>query len=241
MALENKIQAVQITELTNKKKSYSDLKFNLNEIFYSIQGEGTRMGMPFIFIRLQGCFLRCVWCDTPYALDRKKIEKLKTGQEILDEIAKFNCKRIMLTGGEPLEQEDVFDFITLLLNDDYEVVIETNGQVLTDKVDNRAFKIIDFKCPDSKMSNKNNFKNVDYLNKYDEVKFVIASTDDFHWSIAKIKEYNLDKKVDTILFSPVFDTMEPKLLAEMILSQHYNIRMQLQLHKFIWEPNTRGV
>lgn len=241
MTLENKITADNLDKSNNIKKSYSDLKFNLNEIFYSIQGEGTRMGMPFIFIRLQGCLLRCVWCDTPYALDRKKIEKIKTGQEILDDIAKFNCKRIMLTGGEPLEQEDVFDFITLLLDDDYEVVIETNGQVLTDRVDNRAFKIIDFKCPDSKMCNKNNFENVNYLNKYDEVKFVIASVGDFDWSIEKIKEYKLDQKVDTILFSPVFGTMEPKLLAEMILSQNYNIRMQLQLHKFIWEPNTRGV
>lgn len=222
-------------------KNANDLKFNINEIFYSIQGEGSRIGLPFVFIRLQGCLLRCFWCDTPYALERKQIEKIMTGQDILEHIKQYNCKNIMLTGGEPLEQEDIFDFITILLDFDYKVVIETNGQVLTDKVDKRAVKIIDFKCPDSKMSKKNNYENVNYLNVHDEVKFVIGSRLDFDWSKKLIEKYELNTKVSNILFSPVFNAIEPRTLAEWILADSLTVRMQLQLHKFIWEPSTRGV
>lgn len=228
-------------EKIEKQRTAKELNFNINEIFYSIQGEGSRIGLPFVFIRLQGCLLRCVWCDTPYALERKQIEKMMTGEDILEHIKQHNCKNIMLTGGEPLEQEDIFDFITILLDLDYNVVIETNGQVLTDKVDSRAVKIIDFKCPDSKMSKKNNYKNMNYLNSHDEVKFVIGSKVDYDWSKELIEKYNISNKVSNILFSPVFGAIEPRQLAEWILSDSLPVRMQLQLHKFIWEPATRGV
>lgn len=222
-------------------KKLEDLKFNVNEIFHSIQGEGSRIGLPFIFVRFQGCLLRCVWCDTPYALERKQIETIMSGKQILNKLKEIGCKNIMLTGGEPLEQEDIFDFITLLLDLDFNVVIETNGQVDTKRVDNRAIKVLDFKCPDSNMSKKNNFDNVNYLNFEDEVKFVIGSELDYNWSKDIIKKYDLNNKVNTILFSPVFGSLEPKQLAEWILHDKLNVRMQLQLHKFIWEPNTRGV
>lgn len=222
-------------------KSLSEQQFNVNEIFYSIQGEGRRVGMPCIFVRFQGCLLRCVWCDTPYALERKEQKMKMTGKEILSEVSKFNCKFLMLTGGEPLEQEDIFDFISDASDEGYEVVIETNGQVLTDKVDPRAVKIMDFKCPDSKMSKKNNFDNVKHLHSHDEVKFVIGSKKDFDWSIQICDKYELYSKVSAIHFSPVFETQDLNELAEWIKSSGKKIRMQTQLHKQIWDPNTIGV
>lgn len=222
-------------------KPLAKQNFNVNEIFYSIQGEGTRVGMPCIFVRFQGCLLRCVWCDTPYALERKEQKMIMSGEQILNKISDYNCKFLMLTGGEPLEQEDVFDFITVASDKGYQVVIETNGQVLTDKVDNRAVKIMDFKCPDSKMSKKNNFENVKYLNSHDEVKFVIGSKNDFDWSIEICDKYDLYSKVSAIHFSPVFETQDLKELADWIKFSGKDIRMQTQLHKQIWDPNTIGV
>lgn len=222
-------------------KQLENLNFNINEIFYSIQGEGTRVGMPCIFVRLQGCLLRCVWCDTPYALERKETKTLMTGMDILDDISKYDCKFLMLTGGEPLEQEDIFEFITLMSDKGYEVVIETNGQVLTDKVDKRAVKIMDFKCPDSKMSKKNNFENINYLNPHDEVKFVIGSRIDFDWAIEICNKYELYDRVAAIHFSPVFGIQELQKLADWIKNSGKKIRMQTQLHKQIWDPSTIGV
>lgn len=222
-------------------KKAKDLIFNVNEIFYSIQGEGTRVGLPCIFVRLQGCLLRCSWCDTPYALERKTIANRMTGEEIFKSIAKFNCKFLMLTGGEPLEQKDIIDFITFAIDMGYEVVIETNGQADISKVDKRAVKIMDLKCPDSEMSRKNNYKNISHLQKTDEIKFVIGSKIDFEWAIDRCKEFDLFAKVNSVLFSPVFGKLEPIDLSNWILESYYPIRLQMQMHKFIWEPNTRGV
>lgn len=222
-------------------KSASELNFNINEIFYSVQGEGTRAGRACIFVRLQGCLLRCVWCDTPYALERKEIHKLMTGEQIFEKISDYPSKFLMLTGGEPLEQEDIFRFIEIACDQGYEVVIETNGQVLTDKVDPRAIKILDIKCPDSKMSKKNNYDNLNLLNPHDEVKFVIASKKDYDFAIDICDRYNLYDKVHAILFSPVFDGPELQEFANWIMNSNRKIRMQVQLHKYIWSPETRGV
>ncbi len=218
-----------------------DHKFNVNEIFYSIQGEGSRIGKPCIFLRFQGCLLRCVWCDTPYALERKEIANLMTADEIFANIAKYDCKFLMLTGGEPLEQEYISEFISEACDKGYEVVIETNGQQDIAKVDKRAVCILDIKCPDSKMAKKNKYENLDLIEAKDEVKFVISSKGDFDFALDVIEKHNLFKKTENVLFSPVFGVVEPIELANWILEKNLPARMQLQLHKYIWEPSTRGV
>mgnify|MGYP002393400558 CR=1 FL=1 len=217
------------------------LKFNINEIFYSIQGEGTRAGLPCIFVRLQGCLLRCSWCDTPYALERNEIVNIMNGKEIEEEISKYNCKFLMFTGGEPLEQENIFPLISYFCDKEYDVVIETNGQADISKVDSRATKIMDIKCPDSKMHKKNNFKNIEFLIKTDEIKFVVGSETDFKYAEEICEKYNLNKKVKTILISPVFNSIDLQKLAELVKNTKHNFRMQFQIHKYIWEPNKKGV
>ncbi|MDC1067659.1 radical SAM protein [Candidatus Kapabacteria bacterium] len=222
-------------------KIAKDLNFNINEIFFSIQGEGTRAGRACTFVRLQGCLLRCVWCDTPYALERKEVHNLMSGEDIFNEINKYPTKFLMLTGGEPLEQDDIFDFIKIACEKGFEVVIETNGQVLTDKVDKRAVKILDIKCPDSKMEKKNNYKNLELLNPHDELKFVIASRRDFDFAIKLCDENKLYDKVSAVLFSPVFEGPKLQEFSNWVMDSGKPIRMQLQLHKYIWSPQTRGV
>lgn len=222
-------------------KNPEEQSFNVNEIFFSIQGEGTRAGRSCIFLRFQGCLLRCVWCDTPYALERGEEHHRMSGKQLFEKIADYPSKFLMLTGGEPLEQNDIFDFIKIACNRGYEVVIETNGQVLTDKVDARAVKILDVKCPDSKMEKKNNYKNLELLNLHDEVKFVIASRRDYDFAIDICDNYNLYDKVNAILFSPAFDDIDLKEFAKWVMESGKKIRMQLQLHKYIWSPETRGV
>ena len=216
-------------------------KYNISEIFYSIQGEGSRAGRPCVFIRFQGCELRCEWCDTPYALEIKQEEKLMSLEEIIESVEKYDCSFVMLTGGEPLYQKGVNQLIERFCDNKFEVVIETNGHQSIAAVDRRANFVMDIKCPGSAMQKFNNYDNIKYLKKTDEVKFVIKSREDFDFSIEIIKKYNLNEIVDNILFSPVFRELEPVILAGWILDSKMNIRMQLQIHKFIWHPNKRGV
>ena len=216
-------------------------KYNISEIFYSIQGEGSRAGRPCVFIRFQGCELRCEWCDTPYALEIKQEEKLMSLEEIIESVEKYDCSFVMLTGGEPLYQKGVNQLIEWFCDNKFEVVIETNGHQSIAAVDRRANFVMDIKCPGSAMQKFNNYDNIKYLKKTDEVKFVIKSREDFDFSIELIKKYNLNEIVDNILFSPVFRELEPVILAGWILDSKMNIRMQLQIHKFIWHPNKRGV
>lgn len=218
-----------------------NLKYNVNEIFYSIQGEGSRSGMPCVFVRMQGCLLRCTWCDTPYALDRKKTEKLMSTNEILAEVEKHNCKFLMLTGGEPLEQKEINVLVEEALNRGYDVVIETNGQQDIGKVSKAAVKIFDLKCPGSAMHKKNDYNNIAKLDEKDEVKFVIKDRADYDWAIDKCKKYDLFNRVSEVLLSPVFGEIEPIELANWILEDQLPARMQMQMHKAIWEPNRRGV
>lgn len=217
------------------------IKYNVNEIFYSIQGEGSRAGLPCVFVRMQGCLLRCTWCDTPYALDRKQTEKLMTIDEILEEVESHNCKFLMLTGGEPLEQKNIDELVKSALNRGMEVVIETNGQQDIGKVSNKAVKILDLKCPGSAMHKKNDYSNIEKLDKKDEVKFVIKNRQDYDWAVEKCNEYDLFNRVSEVLMSPVFGEIEPVDLANWILQDSLPVRMQMQLHKYIWEPSTRGV
>ena len=217
------------------------IKYNVNEIFYSIQGEGSRAGLPCVFVRMQGCLLRCTWCDTPYALDRKQIEKLMSIDEILEEVESHNCKFLMLTGGEPLEQKNIDELVKAALNRELEVVIETNGQQDIGKVSAKAIKILDLKCPGSAMHKKNDYSNIEKLDNKDEVKFVIKNRQDYDWAVEICNEYDLFNRVSEVLMSPVFGEIEPVELANWILEDSLPVRMQMQLHKYIWEPSTRGV
>ena len=217
------------------------LTYNVSEIFYSIQGEGTRAGLPCVFVRLQGCELRCTWCDTPYALEIKQLEKQMNDEEIVNEIRKYNCKFIMFTGGEPLNQPNILPLMAYLCDNNYDVVLETNGHQDISVVDKRVIKIMDFKTPGSDMTKLNNYNNINYLQPNDEVKFVIMDKVDYDWAKDTINRFNLTDKTQNIIFSPVFGKIEFKQLAEWILEDHIPVRMQFQMHKFIWEPNTRGV
>lgn len=213
----------------------------LSEFFHSIQGEGTRAGMPCVFIRFQGCSLRCRWCDTPYALDRRTPELVLTAQHILDRVEQYGTRFVELTGGEPLEQIESFRLIQWLCDRGYTVAIETGGHISIEHVDPRAICIVDFKCPDSRMEPLNYLPNVEHLRPHDEVKFVIASRHDYQWARAFIERHHLAEKTAAVLLSPAFGLLEPRQLAEWILADRLPVQMQLQLHKYIWGPYQRGV
>ncbi len=218
-----------------------ELEYNVSEIFYSIQGEGTRSGLPCVFVRLQGCNLRCSWCDTSYALDLREKANIMTGAQILEEIKKHSCRFVEFTGGEPLQQENAIPLMKHLCDLGYTVAIETNGSVDLSPLDERIVKILDIKCPSSKMSKFNRFGNIEFVTPRDEVKFVIGTREDFDWAKSVVSEYRLAEKGCEILFSPVFGDMENLKLAEWILEAGLPVRLQLQIHKYIWAPDARGV
>lgn len=210
----------------------------VNEIFYSIQGESTKAGLPCIFIRLTYCNIRCIYCDTEYAFYEGKD---MTIEEILKEIKKYNCSLVEITGGEPLVQENVHGLMKILSDNGYNVMLETGGSLPIENVDKRVKVIMDLKTPYSKMEKKNRYENISYLKSSDEVKFVIGSREDYDWAKDKIMEYDLLNKVEQVLFSPVFDKVENIELAKWILDDSLNVRFQLQMHKYIWHPEERGV
>lgn len=219
----------------------SDLDFNVSEIYISIQGEGLRTGLLCTFIRLHGCMLRCIWCDTPYALDVKKGGNKMKGGEIIEKVEQLDCNFIEFTGGEPLMQENVIPLMAYLCDLGYIVAVETNGHCDISKLDKRIIKIMDIKCPDSKMSKFNNYGNIQYLTKADEVKFVINSRADFDWAKSILEKYELDKRVGAVLFSPVFGQIDLQELARWIIDERLPVRLQIQIHKFIWGADARGV
>ena len=208
----------------------------INEIFYSIQGESTYNGMPCIFIRLTYCNLRCSYCDTEYSFYEGKDMSIK---QIMDEIQKYECKLVEVTGGEPLMQEEAIQLMQTLIEKKYSVMLETGGSLPISKVPKEVIKIIDFKCPTSNMQKKNDWSILNDLQMHDEIKFVIGNKEDYDWAKNKIQKYNLmDRK---ILFSPVHDVLDSKSLSEWILKDNLKVRFQIQLHKYIWTPETRGV
>ncbi|MBI5020664.1 MAG: radical SAM protein [Ignavibacteriales bacterium] len=210
---------------------------DVNEIFYSIQGESTHAGRPCVFVRLSYCNLRCTYCDTEYAFGKGEIISLDS---ILEKIRSFNCKLVEITGGEPLLQESSFDLMKILCHEGYEVLLETNGSVDISKTDPRVKRIVDFKTPSSGMDNRSMWENVNYLKEGDEVKFVVADRTDYDWAKDKIFKYGLTDSA-VVLMSPVFGKLEPIILSEWILQDKLNVRFQLQLHKYIWNPEKRGV
>ena len=172
----------------------------VNEIFYSIQGEGSRAGEPCVFVRMTGCGLRCAYCDTEYAFYEAADKPI---DEILREVEGFHCKLVELTGGEPLEQEGVYMLLEALLKRDFEVMIETGGHIDISRVNPRVKRIVDLKTPSSGMMKRNRYENIEHLTQHDQVKFVIGSREDYEWSRAQLWKYALDKRVGTVLFSPV--------------------------------------
>ena len=211
----------------------------VNEIFYSIQGESTFAGFPCIFIRMTGCNLRCTYCDTTYAYDQGDDIRLDS---ILATVKKFDCSLIEITGGEPLIQNETPDLISTLINNGYTVLLETNGSQDISAVDTRCTRIVDIKCPSSGMDNKNYWKNLDYITPNDQLKFVIAHRQDYLYA-KKVLDAAAIKRIKKLLinFSPVFNEIDLKDLAEWILEDNLPVRLQIQLHKYIWGEYRRGV
>lgn len=209
----------------------------VTEIFYSIQGESTCAGRPCVFVRFTGCDLRCGWCDTEYAFVGGK---RMSPEEIVTEIGRHPTRLVCLTGGEPLLQRDLPTLAQLLLDNGYEVTIETHGQRPMDRVPEGVARIVDLKTPGSGEEHRD-FTLFDCLNEKDELKVVVSSEPDFHWAVERIREHRLDQRVGTVLFSPVFGQVEPKDLANWVMHSGLNARMQLQLHKLVWGPDVTGV
>jgi 7-carboxy-7-deazaguanine synthase len=209
----------------------------INEIFYSIQGESSAAGVPTVFVRLTGCNLRCAYCDTKYAFYEGKEFSLN---EIVDKVKSYKCKSVEITGGEPLLQEESFELMKLLADEGLNVMLETSGSISVKDVDKRVKIIMDLKCPSSGMEKKNLYDNFSYLKEIDEVKFVVGNREDYDWAKLQISTYNLDEKHE-VLISPVFGEIEPVKIVNWILEDKLKVRFQLQMHKFIWEPDKRGV
>lgn len=209
----------------------------INEIYHSIQGESTKAGLPCTFVRLTYCNLRCSYCDTAYAFHEGKDMSF---EEIISEVKKFNCQLVEITGGEPLFQKESLELMRLLSNSGYEVLLETGGSLPIQDVDKRVKIIMDLKCPSSGMQKKNLYDNIKYLKSTDEVKFVMGTREDYEWTKAILLQYRLTK-ICHILFSVVFSSLEPVTLVNWILEDKLDVRFQLQMHKYIWEPTAKGV
>lgn len=202
----------------------------VSEIFHSLQGESTRVGLPTVFIRLTGCPLRCTWCDTTYAFAGGEA---LTPATILERVAAFDCKTVCVTGGEPLAQAGCLSLLTALCEAGYSVSLETSGALDISTVDPRVSRIVDIKAPGSGEVEKNRWENIDNLRPTDELKFVLASRADYDWAKSALAGRHLSDKC-TVLFSPVADILPPTQLAEWILADRLPVRFQLQLHKILW-------
>jgi 7-carboxy-7-deazaguanine synthase len=231
----------------------------ITEIFKSIQGEGSRAGLPCIFVRLTGCNLRCTWCDTAYAFHGGKKMTIERICARVDELARPSqsadsavrpaiTRLVELTGGEPLLQEDVCPLADALLAAGYTVMIETSGERYVGNLPQQIIKIVDVKCPDSGEANTFEIRNLDALTSNDEVKFVLSSRRDYEFAREFALQHNLASRVREVLFSPVFrdpngkwEGLEPRALVEWILADGLPVRLGLQLHKFVWDPATQGV
>jgi len=210
----------------------------VNEIFHSIQGESTRAGRACVFVRLTACDLRCSWCDTPYAFYEGRKQSV---DEVVDAVERFECDLVEITGGEPLLQADVYPLMNRLLASGRTVMLETGGHRSIERVPQAVVKIVDVKCPGSGESEKNEWSNLGRLAPHDEVKFVVAHRADYDFAREVIALHDLSSRCAAVLISPVHGVMDPRVLSEWMLADRLPARLQLQLHKFIWPPDTRGV
>lgn len=213
------------------------MSLRVNEVFYSIQGESTYAGRPCVFVRLTGCNLRCRWCDTAYAFHEGE---LRSVEQVLEQVRAYKCPLVEITGGEPLLQEEVYPLMARLLLEGYEILIETGGSLSVDRLDPRVVKILDLKAQGSGMDPHNNLDNLRYLDKKDQIKFVVADRRDYEWAKRVMAEHTLAEKAQ-VLFSPVVGELRPGELAEWLLADRLDARLQIQLHKYLWDPARRGV
>jgi 7-carboxy-7-deazaguanine synthase len=209
----------------------------VNETYHSIQGESSKSGLPCVFVRLTYCNLRCTYCDTEYAFYEGEDKSI---EEILIEVKKYNCNLVEVTGGEPLVQKECLELLKRLCDEGFDVMLETGGSLSIKDIDERVQIIMDLKCPSSKMEKKNLYENIAFLKPGDELKFVIGNREDYDWSKGVISRYDLQDNCE-ILFSVVFDELEPVVLVNWIIEDKLDVRYQLQMHKYIWHPETKGV
>jgi 7-carboxy-7-deazaguanine synthase len=209
----------------------------VNEVYASVQGESTYAGLPCVFVRLTGCNLRCVWCDTAYAF-REGTRRTVDG--VAQQVLGFGLPLVEITGGEPLLQSGVHRLMAMLADAGLTVLLETSGSVDIARVDPRVVRIVDVKCPGSGEAAKNCWENLEHLRPGDELKFVIAGRDDYEWARAQVRARDLAARA-TVLFGPAWGAVEPRRLAEWILEDRLPVRFQLQQHKYVWPPETRGV
>jgi len=210
----------------------------ITEIFKSIQGESTFAGLPCVFVRLTGCNLRCHWCDTAYAFHGGK---KMAPEEVRDRVHKLGGKFVEFTGGEPLLQKEVVPLSARLISEGRRVLIETSGERYIGELPKEIVKILDVKCPGSGEGGKFCFENLDVLERKDQIKFVVLDETDYQFACQFIEQHRLRERVNEIVLSPVFGKLHPRALAEWILRDNLEVRLGMQLHKFIWDPETRGV
>lgn len=205
-------------------------KLRITEIFLSLQGETSRAGLPTAFVRLTGCPLRCVWCDTAYAFSGGKSMTL---QEILDRVAQLKARYVCVTGGEPLAQKGCLALLGALCDAGYSVSLETSGALDISGVDRRVSKVMDIKAPASGECGRNRWENLEHLTRRDEIKFVLAGEADYEWAKRVLEERRLER-ICPVLFSPVYGKLSPTELADRVLEDHLPVRVQIQLHKLLW-------
>lgn len=210
----------------------------VTEIFKSIQGESTFAGLPCVFIRLTGCNLRCHWCDTAYAFQGGQT---MSAEEILARVRQLGCSLVEITGGEPLLQPEVSALAEQLLAEGQRVLVETSGERFVGELPRAVVKIVDVKCPGSGESGKFRLENLEALERQDQLKFVILDENDYRYAREFLARHNVRGRVDEVIFAPVFGRLPPRTLAEWILRDGLEVRLGLQLHKFIWEPDSTGV
>lgn len=206
------------------------VQLRVTEIFHSLQGESTRVGLPTVFVRLTGCPLRCRWCDTEYAFSGGQSMTLEA---IVEEVARHGAEYVCVTGGEPLAQKGCTALLTALCEAGYSVSLETSGALDIAGVDARVSRVMDLKPPGSGEAGKNRWENVEHLTRHDEVKLVLASEEDYQWARNALREHRLDERCP-VLFSPVHGALSPAVLAEWILRDRLPVRLQVQLHKLLW-------
>jgi len=210
----------------------------VNEIFFSIQGESTRAGRPCVFVRLTACDLRCTWCDTEYAFYEGQKRSV---EDVVAEVERYECPLVEITGGEPLLQEEVYPLMRALLDRGRTVMLETGGHRPIGRVPQEVVKIVDVKCPGSGEAAKNEWSNLERLSPHDEVKFVVQDRADYDFAKDVITKFQLPSKCAAILMSPVHGVLDPRVLSEWMLADRLPARLQMQIHKLIWTPDTRGV
>ncbi len=208
-------------------------QLRITEIFYSLQGESTRSGIPTVFVRLTGCPLRCHYCDTTYAFKGGETLEINT---LLAKIARFQCPYICITGGEPLAQPGCLSLLNQLCEAGYQVSLETSGARDIEPVDKRVLIVMDLKTPGSGECDKNLMTNLVHLKSTDQIKFVLSNRQDYEWACQSINEYHLSERAQ-ILFSPSWNELDPTKLADWILTDHLPVRLQLQLHKILWHDS----